>query len=215
MLCTLYCVRTYVTVIAMMIASTGLLLSLIVSISTIHRYLSFTSIPHPLSRGLLSGHHHIGIGRTTAIQSSLWDQVVDQWNNVLKSNNIVKEKVAKKEKAVDLTIYDEDISKADSILRRAAVDKSTSPDEVIEQLLNLEKLMRLKNKLDEGATSRDTIRNLSGAWRLVFTTGTIDTQKKIGKINYFPIKAVQTFNTDTTPYTISNGIYAGTFPLLR
>jgi len=140
--------------------------------------------------------------------------VVDQWNNVLKTNNIVKEKGPKKD-AVDLTVYDEDISKADSILRKAAVDKSTSPDEVIEQLLNLEKLMRQKNKLDEGATSRDTIRNLNGAWRLVFTTGTINTQKKIGKINYFPIKAVQTFNTDTTPYTISNGIYVGTFPLLR
>jgi len=140
--------------------------------------------------------------------------VVDQWNNVLKSNNLVKEKVTKKE-AIDLSIYDADISKADTILRRAAVNKSTSPDEVIEQLLTLEKLMRLKNKLDEGATSRDTIRNLSGAWRLVFTTGTIDTQKKIGKINYFPIKAIQTFNTATNPYSISNGIYVGAFPLLR
>ena len=191
------------------------LLSLIMSIATIHRCLSFTSIQAPLPRGLLnSRHHHIGRGSSTAIQSSLWDQVVDQWNNVLKSTNIVEKKVPKKD-AVDLTVYDEDISKADSILRKAAVDKSTSPDEVIEQLLNLEKLMRQKNKLDEGATSRDTIRNLNGAWRLVFTTGTINTQKKIGKINYFPIKAVQTFNTDTTPYTISNGIYVGAFPLLR
>ena len=71
-----------------MIASTGLLLSLIVSISTIHSCLSFTSIPAPLSRGLLSGHHHIGIGRTTAIQSSLWDQVVDQWNNGAYQNQL-------------------------------------------------------------------------------------------------------------------------------
>ena len=49
--------------------------------------------------------------------------------------------------------------------------------------------------------------------RLVFTTGTVDTQKKTGRINYFPLKAVQSFNTDTM--VISNSIYAGDFPLIQ
>ena len=189
---------------------------LIVSIVSIQLCMSFTSTRLQASfLNYLNGQRiggGGGGGGASVLKSSLWDQVVDQWNNVLKSNSLVKE--VKKE-LIDLTIYDQDINTADSILRRAAVDKSTSPDEVIAQLLSLEKLMRLKNKLDGGATSRDTIRNLNGAWRLVFTTGTIDTQKKIGKINYFPIKAVQTFNTATDPYTISNGIYVGKFPLLR
>ena len=183
-------------------------------IVSIQLSIAFTSTRlQAFSLNYLNG-QRIGGGGSSVLKSSLWDQVVDQWNNVLKSNSLVKE-VKKEKENIDLTIYDNDINTADSILRRAAVDKSTSPDEVITQLLSLEKLMRLKNKLDGGATSRDTIRNLNGAWRLVFTTGTIDTQKKIGKINYFPIKAVQTFNTATDPYTISNGIYVGTFPLLR
>ena len=65
-----------------------------------------------------------------------------------------------------------------------------------------------------GVTSRETLENLDGSWRLIFTTGTIDTQKKIGrKINYFPIKAAQSFFTDTM--TLSNGIYLGDFEILK
>jgi hypothetical protein len=42
----------------------------------------------------------------------------------------------------------------------------------------------------------------------VFTTGTIDTQKKYGRrVNYFPIKAAQCFNTTTMRLT--NGIFIG------
>lgn len=47
----------------------------------------------------------------------------------------------------------------------------------------------------------------------MFTTGTVDTQKKTGRINYFPLKAVQSFNTDTM--AISNAIYLGNFPLIQ
>merc|ERR1712083_1094801 len=54
---------------------------------------------------------------------------------------------------------------------------------------------------------------LDGAWRLVFTTGTVDTQKRVGAINYFPIKAVQSFNCRDR--SISNGIYVGDFALLK
>ena len=68
---------------------------------------------------------------------------------------------------------------------------------------------------DGGALSRATLAQLDGSWRLVFTTGTIDTQKKVGKINYFPLRATQTFDTSTQPFTITNGIYIGTFGLLK
>jgi hypothetical protein len=50
--------------------------------------------------------------------------------------------------------------------------------------------MRSKNKLDDDATSRETFKYLDGTWRLVFTTGTIDVQKKTGRVNYFPLKVV-------------------------
>ena len=54
---------------------------------------------------------------------------------------------------------------------------------------------------------------LCGEWRLIFTTGTIDTQKKLkAKINYFPLKAVQTFAEGGE---ISNSIYFGDFNALK
>ena len=74
--------------------------------------------------------------------------------------------------------------------------------------------MREKNKLDNGQTAEETIKYLDGSWRLVFTTGTVDTQKKLGgRINYFPIKAVQSFNIDTN--TIANGIYVGNASIIK
>jgi hypothetical protein len=116
--------------------------------------------------------------------------------------------------AVDVTIYDADITAATKLLVEASTTKKTAGDEVIASLLALEKLKRARNKLDEGETSRDTLENLNGSWRLIFTTGTIDTQKKIGgKINYFPIKAVQTFNT--ADFSISNGIYLGDIVIIK
>jgi hypothetical protein len=61
----------------------------------------------------------------------------------------------------------------------------------------------------------ETLRKLNGGWRLIFTTGTADTQKKFGRrINYFPLKAMQTFNT--SDFTITNGIYLGeNFAMLK
>ena len=88
----------------------------------------------------------------------------------------------------DLTIYDSEIASCRNILVQASETKQTDPDSVVESLLSLEKLMRAKNKLDGDETSKQTLRSLDGSWRLVFTTGTIDTQKKAGRINYFPIK---------------------------
>ena len=113
----------------------------------------------------------------------------------------------------DLTIFDVDIAKAKALLVSAALTKSEDGEAVVEALSSLEKLMRKKNTLDDNVTSRDTLKNLKGAWRLIFTTGTADTQKKIGRINYFPLKAVQAFDTDDMK--ITNGIYVGNVAVLR
>jgi len=108
----------------------------------------------------------------------------------------------------------EQIESSTSMLQKAAMTKKEDPDQVIEALLNLEKLQRKLNKLDDGATSRETLQKLNGSWRLIFTTGTADTQKKLGrKVNYFPIKAVQSFNT--TDFSIENGVYLGDFSLIK
>ena len=48
---------------------------------------------------------------------------------------------------------------------------------------------RTKRKTEGELVAKNVLSNLSGEWRLIFTTGTIDTQKRIkGKISYFPIK---------------------------
>mmetsp|Transcript_51544 Transcript_51544/g.149824 ORF Transcript_51544/g.149824 Transcript_51544/m.149824 type:complete len:253 (-) Transcript_51544:264-1022(-) len=113
---------------------------------------------------------------------------------------------------------DASINEAMSVLYRAAETKSEDSDTVVAALLDLEKLMRQKNKEDP-AVADATLDALAGkgggSWRLVFTTGTIDTQKKAGRINYFPIKATQSFNKGEDPWLIENGIYIGDFPLIK
>lgn len=116
-------------------------------------------------------------------------------------------------KASSAKEYDAEIAATKAFLVKAAETKQESSEAVCDRLLALEKLMRAKSKLDDGATSRDTLKNLNGAWRLVFTTGTIDTQKKYGKVNYFPIKAAQCFDTSTM--TLTNGIFIGDFAVLK
>ena len=132
--------------------------------------------------------------------------------------SILADELNKKEKEIpkiDLTIYDADINAAKAVLLNASISKSTESFKVIEGLSSLEKLMRAKNRLDEGITSRETLAYLNGDWRLIFSTGTVNIQKKIGKVNYFPLKAIQSFNTSTVPYKISNGIYIGDFAVLK
>jgi len=99
-----------------------------------------------------------------------------------------------------------------AICREAARSKSADPLAVCDALVEVEALMRAAAKEDPGL-SRATLSKLNGAWRLVFTTGTVDTQKKIGNINYFPLRATQSFDTDTM--RITNGIYVGGFALLK
>ena len=100
-----------------------------------------------------------------------------------------------------------------SVCRKAARTKEAEPEAVCAALLEVEKTMRAAAKDDGGAISRATLEALDGAWRLVFTTGTLDTQNKIGKINYFPLRATQSFDTSTM--RITNGIYVGEFALLK
>ena len=108
---------------------------------------------------------------------------------------------------------EEEIAPLKGILSRASQSRSEDPQKVVDALLSLEKLMRKKSSEDSGETSAATIQALNGSWRLIFTTGTVDTQKKMGRINYFPLKAVQSFDTES--WSITNGIYIGDFPLLK
>jgi hypothetical protein len=112
----------------------------------------------------------------------------------------------------------EAVDAAMAILYRAAESKSEDGDTVVAALLDLEKLMRNTNKEDPSVADA-TLEALAGgggaSWQLVFTTGTINTQKKSGRINYFPIKATQSFNKGEDPWLIENGLYLGDFPVLK
>ncbi len=114
---------------------------------------------------------------------------------------------------------DTSIEEARAILYRAAETKSEDGDVVVAALLDLEKLMRQKNKEDSSvadSTLEALAGNGGGSWRLIFTTGTIDTQKKTGRINYFPIKATQSFQKgEDEAWLIENGIYLGDFPIVK
>ena len=99
-----------------------------------------------------------------------------------------------------------------NLLKSAAETKQEDGDDVVAALIDLEKLSRQAAKFDESYASQ-MLESLNGSWRLVFTTGTVNTQKKVGKINYFPLKAVQSF--DTTNMSIENGIYVGDFSVVK
>jgi len=98
-------------------------------------------------------------------------------------------------------------------LKRAADTKQEDSDAVVQALVDLEQWSRQAAKLDPESYAKTMLSNLNGSWRLVFTTGTANTQKKYGKINYFPLKAVQSFDTETMH--IENGIYFGDFCALQ
>lgn len=69
-------------------------------------------------------------------------------------------------------------TEAVAFLTKAAETKAEESQAVINTLVDLEKTMRAEAKLDAGL-SPATLDALDGAWRLVFTTGTVDTQKKV------------------------------------
>jgi hypothetical protein len=111
------------------------------------------------------------------------------------------------------------IASATALLTQAAKTKAEDSDTVVEALLDLEKLTRQQVKKNP-ALADATLEALAGgdgghSWRLIFTTGTINTQEKRGRVNYFPIKAVQSFDSSSDPWKIENGIYVGDFPLVK
>ena len=132
--------------------------------------------------------------------SSIGDKIGNAFKSMFPSNDSSSSPSPKKEPIVT---YEKEINEANAILLRASnreIDVSES-DTIVKALQDLEKLMRQQNKADNGKTADSTLENLNGAWQLVFTTGTIDTQKKTGRINYFPVKAVQTFDTTNMKIT--------------
>jgi hypothetical protein len=110
--------------------------------------------------------------------------------------------------------YANEIADARNILLLARdKENNVDPNTVVENLVKLERTMPKQNLVDNGETSNTMLQNLNGAWRLVFTTGTKNIQKNVGRINYFPLKAIQCFNTKTMK--ISNGIFFGDVAALR
>lgn len=140
---------------------------------------------------------------------------VDLLNKEVKAREKIdeKEKKTQQEKIQLLNDCNEKIIFNKDILIKASTKSFDDKDQIVQSLEDLEKLMREKNKLDGGQTANETLQYLDGTWRLIFTTGTASTQKKIGRINYFPLKAEQSFNT--TDFTISNGIFIGNYPALK
>jgi len=100
------------------------------------------------------------------------------------------------------------------ILKRAAASRAVPGDTVLAALDALEKGMRTACREDPSIGERQ-LEALDGAWRLVFTTGTAKTQERSGRINYFPLKAAQEFDTKREPMRISNAIFAGGTPVLQ
>ena len=114
--------------------------------------------------------------------------------------------------ASEIDVLISEINKLESILVAAAETKTTESNIVIDTLLELEKKSRTLKKLDVNKIELMKS-NLKGDWQLIFTTGTIDTQKKVGKVNYFPLKAVQSFNPSTN--YIQNTVWAFGNPIIK
>ncbi|KAL3801041.1 hypothetical protein HJC23_002334 [Cyclotella cryptica] len=118
--------------------------------------------------------------------------------------------------ATTTTPPETEITEAKAILSRAAETKLEDPDKVMSALESLEKHCKAKFKQDPATFSKDILDNISGEWRLIFTTGTKERQKKAGgRVNYFPLKAIQKFDAMSQPKVIENGIYAWDWPLVR
>jgi hypothetical protein len=129
---------------------------------------------------------------------------------------------------------DEKLTDCLQILNRAAETKADDLDAVYQALVDLEQVSRLVGELErqgDGSTAASSaagnctvaktalssnalVTQLNGSWRLVYTTGADQTQEKESRrINYHPLKVIQSFNTDSK--TIADGIYLGNFCILK
>eukprot|EP01038_Epipyxis_sp_PR26KG_P006619 gene6619-9086_t len=199
-----------------------MLFQFVILILSLQSSISFTINHSPKQFPVISKH---AVYATTTTANSAnnwnWDSIVNSFSKILSPNQGKSSSgsISVEVPVIDYTIYDKEINSIKEILNEATISKNKyQPEDLIEKLTKLEKLMRAKNKLDEGKTSVETSESLTGAWKLIYTTGTVDTQKKIGKVNYFPtnpIYAMQTF--DNNSKNITNGIYwtSNNFPLLK
>lgn len=106
-----------------------------------------------------------------------------------------------------------EIKSARELLVKASVTKSEDQEAVCDALESMEQNMRKLCK-EDAAAADELIKNLNGSWRLIFTTGTKETQKKWGrKVSYFPLKATQSFDTSTME--ITNGIFVGDLAVMK
>ena len=110
--------------------------------------------------------------------------------------------------------YAEAIESDRIVLRRAAETKNEESDAVVDALLGLEQSCKERSRAEGASAGAAIADKLTGAWRLVFTTGTVSRQKRTGaRVNYFPVKAVQTF--DLPASKITNGIFFGDWAAVR
>jgi len=90
------------------------------------------------------------------------------------------------------TTVSNDVQEAKQLLYRAAETKLENPDRVLDAMISLENNAKIQLKDDSAALAKDIMDNISGDWRLIFTTGTKERQEKSGgRVNYFPLKAIQ------------------------
>ena len=94
--------------------------------------------------------------------------------------------------ASTITTVSNDVQEAKQLLYRAAETKLENPDRVLDAMISLENNAKVQLKEDSAALAKDIMDNISGDWRLIFTTGTKERQEKSGgRVNYFPLKAIQ------------------------
>ena len=67
------------------------------------------------------------------------------------------------------------------MLRRAAETKNEESDAVVDALLGLEQSCKERSRAEGASAGAAIADKLTGAWRLVFTTGTVSRQKRTGR----------------------------------
>ena len=76
--------------------------------------------------------------------------------------------------------YAEAIESDRVTLRRAAETKNEESDAVVDALLGLEQSCKERSRAEGASAGAAIADKLTGAWRLVFTTGTVSRQKRTG-----------------------------------
>mmetsp|Transcript_21893 Transcript_21893/g.30048 ORF Transcript_21893/g.30048 Transcript_21893/m.30048 type:complete len:229 (+) Transcript_21893:47-733(+) len=107
--------------------------------------------------------------------------------------------------------------RANALLAQACETRDVAPDLLLDSIVFLEREQRRRRRGggggSGGGSASGDLERVSGCWQLVFTTGDKKTEKNFGRINYFPVKAVQCFDAQTMG--ITNGIFLGDFALLK